>query len=103
MPSSDAMTDPIDDFKASLDGGVPPASATPLLLALWHGLRGDWGEAHRLAQSQASAEGFRVHAWLHRVEGDLPNAGYWYRRAGQAPAVGDTRTEGLEIAKSLLA
>ena len=24
-----------------------------------------------------------VHAYLHRKEGDEPNAGYWYRRAGR--------------------
>jgi hypothetical protein len=29
-----------------------------------------------------------VHAYLHRVEGDLSNADYWYRRAGK-PAASD--------------
>lgn len=87
---------------ASLEAGKPPAQASPLLRAIWQGLRGDWEQAHQLAQGQHSAEGFWVHAWLHRVEGDLANAGYWYRRAGRAPAVGDTRAEALEIAASLL-
>lgn len=102
MPISKRMTNPVDDFMASLQEGEPPALAPALLLAVWHGLRGNWDEAHQLAQGQDSAEGFRVHAWLHRIEGDLANAGYWYRRAGRAPAVGDTRTEGLDIAASLL-
>lgn len=97
------MNGPLDEFTASLDAAAPPASASPLLLAVWHGLRGDWEDAHRLAQAQRGAAGHRVHAWLHRIEGDLSNAGYWYGRAGRAPAVGDTRTEGLDIAASLLA
>lgn len=97
------MTNPADAFTASLDAAEPPALASPLLLAVWHGLRGEWAEAHRLVQSQDDAESCCVHAWLHRIEGDSVNAGYWYRRAGRAPAVGSTRTEGLEIASSLSA
>jgi hypothetical protein len=27
-----------------------------------------------------------VHAHLHRIEGDLANARYWYRRAAAKPA-----------------
>lgn len=96
------MTEPFVDFTACLEADEPPAHAGPLLRAVWHGLKGHWAEAHQLAQGLHNAEGFRVHAWLHRIEGDLANAGYWYRRAGRAPADGDTRTEGLDIASSLL-
>ena len=60
----------------------------PLLAALWWDARGDWARAHELAQSVETAEGAWVHAYLHRKEGDLPNAEYWYRRAGKRrPAV----------------
>ncbi len=58
------------------------------LLALWCEARGDWARAHTLAQHAgdhgAGAEaraGCWVHAYLHRVEGDEGNAGYWYARA----------------------
>jgi hypothetical protein len=34
-----------------------------------------------------------VHAHLHRVEGDLGNARFWYRQAGRSPAVGDLAAE----------
>jgi len=96
------MTDPLDTFVLSLDHDEPPASAAPMLLAVWHGLRGDWDTAHELAQAQDDAEGAWVHAWLHRVEGDPGNAGYWYRRADR-PARGDaTRDEGIEIARALI-
>jgi hypothetical protein len=92
----------IEAFIQSLDGAQPPP-ATPMLRAVWHGLRGEWPAAHALAQAQDDADGAWVHAWLHRVEGDLSNADYWYRRARRPPRRGATRDEGLEIARVLLA
>lgn len=96
------MTDPISAFVLSLDRNEAPPAAPPMLRALWHGLRGDWVAAHELAQAQDDAEGAWVHAWLHRVEGDLGNADYWYQRARRPSRRGDTRDEGLEIAKTLI-
>ena len=96
------MTDPVESFVLSLDRDEPPPLATPMLCAVWHGLRGRWDAAHELAQAQDDAEGAWVHAWLHRVEGDLGNADYWYRRAGRPPRRDDTRAEGLEIARALM-
>jgi len=95
-------TDPIDEFVLSLDREEPPSFATPMLRAIWHGLRGDWDAAHELAQAQDDADGARVHAWLHRIDGDLENADYWYRRALQPSRRDDTRDEGLEIARALI-
>jgi hypothetical protein len=68
-----------DDLRrrASADG-LPP-----LLAALWWEARGEWARAHTLAQSVETADGAWVHAYLHRQEGDLGNADYWYRRAGR--------------------
>ncbi len=96
------MTDAMDDFIRSLDGDAPPPQATPMLRALWFGLLGDWNAAHELAQAQDDAQGAWVHAWLHRVEGDLGNADYWYRRAGRPSRRGDTRDEALDIARELI-
>lgn len=62
--------------RASADG-LPP-----LLAAMWWDARGDWARAHGIAQSVEGADGCWVHAYLHRKEGDLGNADYWYRRAG---------------------
>ena len=95
------MADPYSAFVLSLDHDVPSVAA-PMLRAVWHGLRGEWDAAHELAQAQDDAEGAWVHAWLHRIEGDLPNSGYWYRRARRPAQHGDTREEGLEIARTLL-
>ena len=54
----------------------------PALRALWLDAKGDFDGAHCIAQDIHDADGARVHAYLHRKEGDLSNAGYWYRRAG---------------------
>jgi hypothetical protein len=96
------MTVSIDAFILSLDGQAPPPSASPMLRAVWHGLRGDWDAAHALAQAQDDAEGAWVHAWLHRIEGDLGNAAYWYERARRPPGCDATRDEGLAIARALI-
>ena len=49
---------------------------------------GDWEGAHKIVQDDASPEAAWVHAHLHRVEGDLANARYWYARAGRPEATG---------------
>lgn len=96
------MTDAFSVFTASLEGDEPSNFATPMLCAVWHGLRGNWERAHELAQAQHGEDGAWVHAWLHRIEGDLGNAEYWYRRARREASRDDTRDEGLEIARSLI-
>lgn len=81
----------------------PPAGATLLQQALWHDAKGDWDRAHGCAQDEHSRDGSWVHAYLHRKEGDIGNAGYWYSRAGRrAPAAGTTlEAEWTEIARAL--
>ncbi|HKO91815.1 MAG TPA: hypothetical protein VJU61_11710 [Polyangiaceae bacterium] len=69
-------------FNASLSSAAPPAGLRPLLRALWLDAKGDFDGAHAIAQDTHDEDGARVHAYLHRKEGDLSNAGYWYRRAG---------------------
>jgi hypothetical protein len=73
-------------FLASLSAAEPPRSAGPLLRALWLEKTGHFAAAHAIAQDVDGADGALVHAYLHRREGDLANAGYWYRRAHVAPA-----------------
>lgn len=73
----------------------------PLLAALWWDARGDWNGAHALAQSVDTAAGAWVHAYLHRREGDLANADYWYRRAGRQRPVATLEAEWAEIATAL--
>ena len=72
-------------FEESLADARPPAGLTPELEALWWLGKGDWDRAHRIVQRLESRAAARIHAHLHRIEGDLWNADWWYRRAGIAP------------------
>lgn len=84
---------------------APPANASQLVQALWHDARGDWDRAHECAQEEHSRDGSWVHAYLHRKEGDLGNAGYWYARAGRPmpPQSVTLAAEWAEIARALVA
>jgi hypothetical protein len=84
---------------------APPAGASPAVQALWHDARGDWARAHDCAQDDPGRDGAWVHAYLHRKEGDLGNAGYRYARAGRRmPAPGVTLDdEWTGLARELVA
>jgi hypothetical protein len=92
----------LEDFKAATKRDAVPA-LPPLLRALWHDARGDWEAAHQLAQDVSDVDGAWVHAYLHRKEGDLGNAAYWYERAKQPVTAGDLSAEWERIAEHLLA
>lgn len=65
----------IEEFKSTLNNSHPPEALPPLLEALWYDAKGNWHRAHEIAQEIAGKEGAWVHAYLHRKEGDLSNAG----------------------------
>jgi phage major head subunit gpT-like protein len=91
-------------FRASMDQAAPPARLTPALRALWWDGKGDWDASHKAAmEAEGTAEADRVHAYLHRKEGDATNAAYWYRRAGAPLAHGPLETEWEELATLFLA
>ena len=92
------------DFKASLSGAAPapePELDAPLA-ALWWAAKGCWDEAHKIVQDEETADAAWVHAYLHRVEGDLGNAGYWYRQAHKPVASGPLEAEWDGIVSALL-
>ena len=91
----------LEEFRASLSGREPPRVA-PALRALWHDARGDWDAAHSVAQDIGDGSGAWVHAYLHRKEGDLGNARYWYDRAGRPEATDSLETEWSRIVVELL-
>lgn len=90
------------EFRASLAADAPPAGLTPALQALWYAAKGDWEKAHDLTQP-GGGELDWVHAYLHRVEGDLSNAGYWYRRAGKPVATSSLDEEWTTLVQTFLA
>lgn len=87
-----------DDLRAA----PKPPDRGAAIEALWWAARDDWHHAHEAAQSDDGAPAAWVHAYLHRVEGDGENAGYWYRRAGKPAAAGPLDEEWRAIASALL-
>ena len=82
----------------------PPAELYAELESLWHTKAGNWDTAHDIAQDIRTPMGSWIHALLHLIEGDIGNAGYWFRSAGQPVRTAD-QIEALwhEIATELLA
>ena len=90
------------DFKASLAGAAPAPNLDAPLAGLWWAAKGDWDRAHKIVQDENTADAAWVHAYLHRVEGDLGNAAYWYRKAGRPEASDPLEVEWEAIAAALL-
>ncbi len=90
-------------FTASITQSAPPDGLPAPLQALWWAAKGDWDRAHKIVQDEDTKEAAWVHAYLHRVEGDLPNARYWYHQATREPANGPLADEWSAIAGALLA
>ena len=90
------------EFKASLPGKAPAPQLDAPLAALWWAANGDWDRAHGIVQDEPTADAAWVHAYLHRVEGDNGNAGYWYRRAEKPVTAGSLETEWERIVSALL-
>jgi hypothetical protein len=85
------------EFKRSLAKRIPPADLAPALAALWWAAKDKWDRAHKLVMDDGSTDCAWVHAYLHRMEDDLENARYWYRRAKVAPATGRLRPNGPRL------
>jgi hypothetical protein len=90
------------EFKSSLSGAAPAPGLDAPLAALWWAAKSGWDKAHKLVQDESTADAAWVHAYLHRVEGDLSNAGYWYRRAGKPVETGSLKTEWERMTSALL-
>jgi hypothetical protein len=99
-PYNSGMTLP--EFRASLNEAAPAAGLSPLLAALWWDAKGNWEQAHEIAQDVNTPDGAWVHAYLHRKEGDNANAGYWYRQARRSHSRLSLAEEWDEIVAALL-
>ena len=97
------MTDQqtVATFRASLAAAEPSEPAPPLRALWWDG-KGDWDRAHDAAQEGDDRDCAWVHAYLHRKEGDLANARYWYSRAGKPVPAGSLDEEWSDLVGSLL-
>jgi len=92
----------LTEFRDSLKQSSPPPELNNLLQSLWHDGKGDWETAHNVAQDINTREGSWIHAYLHRKEGDLGNASYWYHRANQPVSKKSLADEWEEIVKAFL-
>lgn len=73
----------VNEFVETVKLDSPPAGLSAPEAALWWDAKGDWKQAHGLVDELESKDGMAVHAYLHRKEGALSNADYWYARAGR--------------------
>jgi hypothetical protein len=89
-------------FKAGISAAAPAVDLSAPLAGLWWAAKGDWDRAHKIVQDEDTADAAWVHAYLHRVEGDFGNAGYWYRQAGKPVAKDSLEAEWERIVSALI-
>ena len=102
MLTDECLAMDLAEFKRAAEKPKPPAWLAPPLAALWWAAKGDWDKAHRIVMGESGRDAAWVHAYLHRVEGDRNNAGYWYRQARRPAASGTHEAEWDAIAAALL-
>ena len=90
------------EFRNSTQQEIPPAGISVYLKALWFDGRDDWEAAHTSIQDVSDSSAAWIHAYLHRKEGDLFNADYWYKRAGKKRPASSLEEEWEDITVSFL-
>ena len=91
-----------NEFSSSLGSSSPPGKISVYLEALWHDGKNDWDKAHETIQDVEDKTAAWIHAYLHRKEGDVFNANYWYNRAGKRMPGYSLEQEWKEIVQALL-
>jgi len=89
-------------FKESLSATQPPANASEYIKALWYDANSNWDKAHKLIQDINDIKASWIHAYLHRKEGDISNADYWYSKAGKRRPSVSLDMEWEQIVNALL-
>jgi hypothetical protein len=92
----------LTQFRATVAQATPPEGLSLALQTLWWDAKGDWDRAHACAQKDEGQTGSAVHAYLHRKEGDMRNAGGWYTRAGREPPTVSLEQEWQSLADEML-
>ena len=91
-----------EEFQKSLSASSPPGNLSGYLQSLWYDAKGDWNRSHEIIQNIESTTAAWIHAYLHRKEGDMGNADYWYRRADKKRPGAGLNEEWEAIVKALL-
>ncbi len=93
----------LSEFKASLQSEQPGDWLSVQLKSLWYDGKGDWPRAHAEVDQLSDLPSAWVHAYLHRKEGDVWNADYWYRKAGKTRPQVSLEVEWEALVKQFLA
>ena len=91
-----------DEYILSIENDSEPHGMNIYLQALWWDAKGSWPKAHSLINDLEDPTGCWVHAYLHRKEGDISNADYWYQKSGRKRPSGPLEEERKTIAMELL-
>lgn len=92
----------ITALQQSLSADSPPPGVSDYIKALWYDANNDWKKAHELIQDLPDKNAWWIHAYMHRKEGDISNADYWYSKAGKKRPVVSLNEEWEQIASALL-
>lgn len=92
----------LDTFKETLSCNTPPPAESVYIKALWFDAKGDWNKAHELIQDLTDKKAAWIHAYLHRKEGDIWNADYWYNKAARKRPSLSLEEEWEQITSELL-
>lgn len=92
----------LDIFKESLNQKDPPADLSVYATALWQAGKGNWDKAHDIVQDLPDEDASLIHAFLHRQEGDISNAKYWYAKAGSKMPTSTLEEEWEHLVKNTL-
>ena len=92
----------MNTFKESLALLAPDKNLSPVLKSLWYDAKGDWTQAHAQVDHLRDLDAAWVHAYLHRKEGDLWNADYWYARAKKTRPNGSLDDEWAQLVEALV-
>jgi len=95
---------------ADLGSAAPSNDLSQPEKALWWLKKGDlslgpeWEKAHEICQDGEGEQALDwIHALCHLIEGDLGNAGYWFRRAGKPADSNEPERVWEEIAREVQA
>lgn len=91
-----------EQFKNSIENSMPPTGISQYLESLWYDGKGNWEKSHQVIQDIEGSEAAWIHAYLHRKEGDIWNADYWYNRAGRKRPTIPLEKEWDELVRTFL-
>lgn len=91
-----------EEFLDSLNQSSPPKEMSTQLMALWYDAKNDWNKAHEYVDGPTDPTSHWIHAYLHRKEGDLNNADFWYKKADRSRPDLSLEEEWTLIAKKLI-